>query len=357
MNPEDNNPLPNPFATGGAGSNMSNTSMPNDLAAAQDNLTAAGMAMSQDNNNVASVEQPAMSDPNSSALPPVNEPLVPAAPVPGSIGSAISVPPAEPIAAPSFGTPSDPAPTSGPVPAPEVTPSPAPFNPFATPSANPAPAQPAGGPAHTAPAPQPTPASAPKAAAKLKSVAKAKTGINPLTLVLAVLSVALLVTTIIFFILWNDEKGNVKTVYVQQPSENGSNSAITVLSCSRSENHENPAGAGTSTVSLSYTGDNLSAYTSSLSLNFANEADANAVRDANAAAVDALASLVSGSLLVSANASGANYTYSISSQDGTEIAASDAMNAIYGTTEGDPSLSLVDVQAKYESEGYVCMTE
>ena len=76
----------------------------------------------------------------------------------------------------------------------------------------------------------------------------------------------------------------------------------------------------------------------------------------NAEAVENLAGLL-GTLSVSSNVDGSSYNYSVTSVDGTEVVAEDVMNAIYGTTEGEPSLALADVQAKYEAEGFVCTEE
>jgi len=362
MNPEDNNPLSNPFAAGGMTGNaepmpgMGGAPMPDNLASAQDSLTAAGMAANQGASGALGLDQIAATDPNAATLPPVNEPLVPAAPVPGSIGSAVSMPPADPVAAPAFGAPSEPAPVPGGMPAPEVAPA-TPFNPFAAPSssaAQPAPApQPAAGMAAPASMPQPAPAPAPMGASKPKS----KFTASPLVIALGAIAALLLVTSITFFILWMNEKKNVKPVYYPQVSDDSSNSSITSISCQRNEVREDLAGSGKSTITVSYTGDELSAYSSSLSLDFGNEADAAAVRDANAPIAESVAALVGGTLAVSNEANGNNYTYTIASQDGTAVAANDVRNVIYGTTEGEPSLVLADVQAKYEAEGFTCVEE
>lgn len=365
MNPEDNNPLSNPFATGGmtGGSpdpmtGMGGTPMPDNLASAQDSLTAAGMAANQGIGGAMDLNQiAAADDANTAALPPVEEPLVPAAPVPGSIGSAVSVPPADPVPAPAFGGFGESAPASGAMPAPEVTPSSTPFNPFATPStsaAQPAPApQPTTGPAPAPSAPQSAPAPVPMGTEKPKG----KLAMNPLTIILGVVAVLLLILAITFFILWDNEKKNVKPVYYPQVSEENSNSTIKSISCQRSESQEDPAGSGRSVATISYTGDDLSAYSYYLTLDFASEDDANRMRELNAAAVENMAGLVGGTLSVSGNVNSNNYSYNITSEDGVEIATEDVMNAIYGTTEGEPSLALADVQAKYEAEGFVCTEE
>lgn len=360
MNPEDNNPLSNPFATGGmTGSpdpmtGMGGTPMPDNLASAQDSLTAAGLAANQGVGGAMDLNQiAAADDAGAAALPPVEEPLVPAAPVPGSIGSAVSVPPADPAPAPAFGGFGEPAPAPGAMPAPEVAPSSTPFNPFATPAAQPAPApQPTADPAPApAPsAPQPAPAPVPMGADKPKN----KLALNPLTMILGIVAVLLLILAITFFILWNNEKKNVKPVYYPQVSEENSNSAIKSISCRRNESQEDPSGQGHSEATISYTGDDLSAFSSFLELDFSSEDDANRMRDMNAEMVGNLNNLVGGTLSVGDNVNSNVYSLNITSEDGTEIAVEDVMNAIYGTAEGELSLALADVQAKYEAEGFVC---
>lgn len=373
MNPEDNNPLSNPFATGGiTGSpepmpGMGGMAMPDNLASAQDSLTAAGMAASQGNNGAMGLDQIVATDPNATTLPPVDEPLVPAAPVPGSIGSAVSVPPADPVAAPvpGFGdVASEPAPAPGAMPAPEVSPAPAPaaFNPFAagaTPAAQPTPApapQPVAGATSGGSAPQPAPAPAPMPMGAPKE-SKAKSILNPVTIALGVFSVVLLILAVTFFIKWQEETKNVKPVYIPQTSNETSSSAIKVLSCTRNETQEDPAGSGRRVITLSYTGDDLSAFSSNLSLDFSSEDDANRMRDQHAGVVADVTRNVGNTLSVSGNVDGNSYIYNISSEDDVEVAAEDVMNAIYGTSEGDPSLALSDVQAKYEADGFTCAEE
>lgn len=391
MNPEDNNPLSNPFATGGMNGSQDLTpglggmTMSDNLASAQDSLTAAGMAASQNNNGVMGLDQIVATDPNATTLPPVEEPLVPAAPVPGSIGSAVSVPPADPVATPipGFGdipNASNPIPGSSSMTTPETSSTSATasaFNPFATadsaatplatssptstststptatmPTAGSGPLAQSATMSTHASAPQPAPAPMP-----MGMNDKAKHGLNPLVMMLAVVSIVLLILTIVFFIKWQEEKKNQKVVYVPQTSEENSDSAIKILSCRRSETREEPSGSGTSEITISYTEDDLSAYSSKLLLSFSNADDANAMRESNVGIAESTANLVGGSLVVDNSADGNNYIYSISSQDGTEVAASDVRNVIYGTVEGDPSLAMADVQAKYEAEGYVCVEE
>jgi len=360
MNPEDNQPLSNPFATGASapsGSaplpNTNNPVLPDSLTSAQDNnLTAAGMTANQ-GSGAMSLGQIAEDDPSAATLPQVEEPLVPAAPVPGSIGSAVSVPPADPAAAPAFGTPGEATAPSSPAAAPQA----APYNPFSTSSAAPAVTSEASAPQPLA-APTKLNSSLRPAPTPVKEKSgKNKSNASPLTIILGGLALVLLVTTIIFFILWNQARNNPKIVYTPSVAEENSNAAIATLTCHRNETREAPAGSGATDIEVVYTSDALSALSSILSLDFANAEDANATRDANAGTVDMMTGVVGGTLSVSGNVNGNNYTYSITSQDGVDVAPNDAMNVIYGTVEGEPSLAMGDVKAKYEADGFTCAAE
>lgn len=77
------------FTTMGDSSN--GLSMADSMASAEDNLTSAGMAAKDDGSNAIGLDQIGASDPSATMARP-DEPLIPAAPVPGSIGSAISGP-------------------------------------------------------------------------------------------------------------------------------------------------------------------------------------------------------------------------------------------------------------------------
>lgn len=109
MNPNETNPTTPTGASGGAGgasgatsspipapldltgTSSSGLSMADSLASAQDNLTSAGQAANLTSNTLG-VDQLGADSPSASMEMP-NQPLTPAAPVPGSIGSVTSVPP------------------------------------------------------------------------------------------------------------------------------------------------------------------------------------------------------------------------------------------------------------------------
>ncbi len=104
MNPDGTNPSTNTGATGGSGagsvvppaldftsSDTTSLSMADSLASAADNLTSAGMAAKEPDSGSIGLGQIGASDPSASMERP-DEPLVPAAPVPGSLGSVTSGP-------------------------------------------------------------------------------------------------------------------------------------------------------------------------------------------------------------------------------------------------------------------------
>lgn len=104
MNPDETNPTTNTGATGGnnagsvvppaldfTSSETTSLSMADSLASAADNLTSAGMAAKEPDNGSIEMNEIGASNPSAQMERP-DEPLVPAAPVPGSIGSVTSGP-------------------------------------------------------------------------------------------------------------------------------------------------------------------------------------------------------------------------------------------------------------------------
>lgn len=104
MNPDETNPTTNTGVTGGSNagsvvppaldftsSETTSLSMADSLASAADNLTSAGMAAKEPDNGSIEMNEIGASNPSAQMERP-DEPLVPAAPVPGSIGSVTSGP-------------------------------------------------------------------------------------------------------------------------------------------------------------------------------------------------------------------------------------------------------------------------
>lgn len=288
MNPEENNPLANPGVPNfGVPNNPTNfpvnDQFTNDnLSMAGDSLTAAGMAAAPTAPRPVSFNQIDAPAEENSGFTPVEEPLVPADPVPGSIGSVTSVPPAEPLANPF--APADNAP-SGAMPAPEVQPQAAPYNPFSQPAASEPATQPAASeptkpfmtPAKDTINPAFQPAPAPVKPKSMRSM-------NPLTAILAIACALLLISTITFAALFINAKNNPKVVYVPSVSDGESNSQIQFLSCTREED-QSPLTNGAypvpavRTFSLTYSGDKLKSISDEYQITFNTEEDAVAGRD------------------------------------------------------------------------------
>lgn len=370
MNPEENNPLTNPGAPnfGVPNNPMSfpgnDQSTTDNLSMAGDSLTAAGMAAGPTVPGPVSFDQvDSNQSGTTSSFIPADEPLVPAAPVPGSIGSVTSVP-AEPLANPF--APNDNAP-SGAMPAPEVQPQAAPYNPFA-PAAEPAPA-----PATSAdPTPAPTAVTPTKPMmtpakdtvnpafqpAPTPSKPKINRALSPLTVILAVACALLLISTIVFAALFINAKNNPKVVYVPTVSDGESNSQIKFLTCSRSEEmnwliNDAYVVPATRTFSLNYSNDQLSALSDEYQITFANDVDAIAGRDIFNTATAANLPMPSN---VEYNLNGNILDVAITPTE-EPLTDSAARIYLYGSNEGTPTTSLSDAQSFLEANGFTCSVE
>lgn len=292
MNPQDNNPTGGDTAAAGDGSSIApavdftsetssdgNLSMTDSLASAEDNLTSAGLAAADSGPVAMGLDQIGASDPSATMARP-EAPLVPADPVPGSIGSATSGPAltdntttTEPAtaettapvvadagtipagdmsaAAPAGAETATPAAGSIAPVSPEIpgaipvmngaavsnaaaaeTPAQAPYNPFATSAAD------GNGTNVTSAALQPR-------TEKFSSKSGNGGGSKMMTILFAVLSLILAVTTVIFLVLWqgalnDNKKSEQPTSGTQQPSGNGdegtggNSSEVSVL-CTKSQ--------------------------------------------------------------------------------------------------------------------------
>ncbi len=192
----------------GNSTDTSNLSMADSLASAQDNLTSAGMAANDVNNTTLDLSQLGSSNPQATMDRP-DEPLVPAAPVPGSIGSVTSGP-----AMAADASAAQPVATEAPA---------APYNPFAS-------ADSTATPQTQAPADATTPAPAPVAQPDMSQASSTSvpTALQPktskfsmkgdktsmLTWILGIAAGVFAVATIIFMVLWIQGMGNERVVYV-----------------------------------------------------------------------------------------------------------------------------------------------
>ncbi len=371
MNPEENNPLTNPgvpdygLANGQMNVPGNDLAMSDSLSMAGDSLTAAGMAAAPTMSGPLNFNQlDSVDNGNNPVITPNEEPLVPAAPVPGSIGSVTSVPAAaEPMANPFAPEPM----ATGAMPAPEVEPQAAPYNPFAQAASGPISAP--------APAPTPAPTSTPEQPAQpfmtpakdtinpafqptpMPAGSKKAHSMSPLTAILAIVCALLLISTIVFAALFINAKNNTKIVYVPTVSGGESDSQISFLSCSHSEEmnwliNDAYVVPASRTLTMNYSNDELSAILDERQATLATEEDANIAQDifrnANAEAVlmDTITTSVNGNIL----------DMSIS-QEGDSFTNDSALVYLYGATEGVPTTSMEDVRNTFEAEGYICTVE
>ncbi len=240
--------------TGMSGSTAGATnglSMADGLASAQDNLTSAGMAAGTQRTDSIGLDQIGAADPTATMTAPEEEPLVPAAPVPGSIGSAISGPA---LATNSYGVPAMPVANSaetntpggataamtaattagintgaesvnGMANAAQVQ---APYNPFANTMTN---NGAAAAPAQTSSTA--VPAGLQPKTEKFSAQTGGKKDIFTLpTIIAGAIAAVFLITTIIFIVLWQNALKDQKIVYV--PPIDDKEPEIAALVCSRS---------------------------------------------------------------------------------------------------------------------------
>lgn len=367
MDPENNNPLTNPSApVTGTTPNIDSMMNGDSMTSAADTLTSAGLAADTGVDTL-NLDQISATQPEAVMAPPVEEPLVPAAPVPGSIGSVTSVPadpaPAEattgveyPVnsnpAGQSFGAaqPETVAPettASGPLPAPEVAPQ-MPYNPFSQ-STNTA-SEPAKAPVN--------PAFQPEVPKTVKKSSGMKSNI-PMILSLG-LAVVAIIAAIIFFILWRQALDNPKIVYVPSVSDDQVNSRIELLNCSHEEDYnwligyDHPV-LGTQNIVASYTGGELRTLSIDYNAAFDNETDAMVARDNLAANQAEMLAGVSQSFTSAYNVNGSALSASIQSAD-SGLSVSDALTLVYGQAEGQ-SGTIDSLRAYYEANGFTCTIE
>ncbi len=360
MNPEDNNPLINPGAP-----NLGMPADPVDPINSVPSPTAPlatnpmdPMAGSPASDTTTGANQ------NMGIENTIEEPLVPAAPVPGSIGSVTSVPPVDPATTPAPFAPAGPTQAAPAMPDQAAQ---APYNPFAQPAAqagveNPAPAPAVGLNGAPAPAAPAAPATAPTTPPPVQPTnapksAKSAVRMSPMIIVLAIVAVLGVVMAIIFAALYIGAKNDQKVVYVPSTADDTANAAVEVLSCSRENDFNYLIGydhevIGSQDVMLNYTGDKLDSIALSASATFDNESDANVAKDnyANAA-------VIRESMTANYQVEGSTMTAGFGVADGNTLSDVDAAAIIYGDGTEGADLSLPAVQAHYESIGYTCTQE
>lgn len=251
--------------------------MSDSLASAQDNLTSAGMAAKDTINPALGLDQ--IGSPQASMERP-DEPLIPAAPVPGSIGSVTSgpamteTPAAAGAMAPADGTMAG-GMAMGVASAEVAAPASAPYNPFAAPAAQAgqAPADAMNAAAGTAPQmaqPDMNQASSTNVPTALQpktskfSKFSMKGGSSKLTWILGIAAGVFAVAMIVFIVLWIQEMNTQKVVYVpntpvQPEPEQTSATCVMEREATAEDGMEGLVGIN-STVSLNFEDDKLVNY-------------------------------------------------------------------------------------------------
>lgn len=252
----------------GSDVSASGLSMADSLASAQDNLTSAGMAANDAGNAALDLSQLGSSNPQATMDRP-DEPLVPAAPVPGSIGSVTSGPA---MAA---------DPTTTPVTQETQT---APYNPFAASTAAP---QDTAAQAAAAPAGQPNMAqtsstSVPTALQPKTSKFSMRDGkSSTLTWILGIAAGVFAIAMIVFMVLWIKAMNEKQVVYVpntpvQTPVETSA-SCVMDREATADDGMDGLAGIA-STVNLNFLDDKLTNYDVNARYTFGEAAQAEASR-------------------------------------------------------------------------------
>ena len=402
MNPEDQNPTTNPAAPAGpapdptAGTTPTAPATPttpdasadaalspaDSLAAAQESLTAAANAAAAGPDPIAAADPVAASattpDPVTTSDPApttpanptpdtsdasvtdadtaaiIDEPLVPAAPVPGSIGSVTSVPPvADPAA--TADAPADNAFAAAAAAEPAATP----FNPFAqpadaaaAPTGSATPATDSVNPVFQPANPGTTPAAHP---------AK-KPAIRPqlLILILGIAAGLFLIATIVLAILYVNALNNKEVVYYPQVTD--PEPVVETLSCTQVLDLAYLAGYaapvnGNRAVTATYTDDALTALTVSYDATYNSDLDANTARANLEAAQISLVNTPESAFTAAYNVNGATMLADLQSVD--DLLTNDAAETLlFGAVSGNPdAMTRTGLEATLTQAGATCTVE
>ena len=402
MNPEDQNPTTNPAAPAGpapdptAGTTPAAPATPatsdapadaalspaDSLAAAQESLTAAANAAAAGPDPIAAADpvaasattpdpvttpDPAPTTPAGPTTPDtsdtsvtdadtaaiIDEPLVPAAPVPGSIGSVTSVPPvADPAV--TADAPADNAFAAAAAAEPAATP----FNPFAQPADAAAPTAPAAPAADSVnPVFQPANPGTTPAAHSAK-----KPAIRPqlLILILGIAAGLFLIATIVLAILYVNALNNKEVVYYPQVTD--PEPVVETLSCTQVLDLAYLAGYatpvnGNRAVTATYTDDALTALTVSYDATYNSDLDANTARANLEAAQISLVNTPESSFTAAYNVNGATMLADLQSVD--DLLTNDAAETLlFGAVSGNPdAMTRTGLEATLTQAGATCTVE
>lgn len=312
--------------------------------------------------------------PADTAQPIYSEPLQPAAPVPGSIGSVTSVPPTE---TPAFsGHSADNTFAAAAAAEPAATP----FNPFAqsapdtsSPDAS---APLASSPDATNPfAPSSTPEPAPVASASAglgstfqpaasdqltHAGRRHSSGPKNPTLLLAVAAGFFFIAAVVFAILFINALNNKEVVYYPEVVE--PEPEVSTLSCNQTMDlgYLAPSATpvnGTRSVVATYTDDALTALTVSYQATYANEADANLARTNLESSQSALITAPETSFTAEYNVNGATMLANIQSIEG-QLTNDAAETLLFGSVSGNPeAMARPSLSTSLSTAGAVCTVE
>ena len=331
------------------------------LAAAQENLTAAANATAPDTSSApvdlsaSTAATDLTADAGSTpSTPTFDEPLVPAAPVPGSIGSVTSVPP---VAANPADAPADNAFAA----AAAAEPAAAPFNPFAQDAA-------ASAPNPTAPAPATSdpsglnPAFQPAGPTTPATPVAKKPALSPkfLTLILGIAAGVFLIATIVMTILYINALNHKEIVYYPQATD--PEPVVETLSCTQVLDLAYLAGYATPVngnriVTATYTDDALTAMTVNYDAAYGNDIDANTARANLEAAQIALVNTPESAFTAAYSTNGATMLAELQSVD--DLLTNDAAETLlFGTVSGNPeAMTRANLEASLTAAGAVCTVE
>ena len=388
MKPEDQNPTTNPLASAPASTPTpdatpaepaapvsADTTTPADianpvdatltaddhLAAAQENLTAAANATAPDTSSApvdlsaSTAATDLTADAGSTpSTPTFDEPLVPAAPVPGSIGSVTSVPP---VAANPADAPADNAFAA----AAAAEPAAAPFNPSAQDAAASAPNPPDPAPATSDPSGL-NPAFQPAGPTTPATPIAKKPALSPkfLTLVLGIAAGIFLIATIVMTVLYINALNHKEIVYYPQATE--PEPVVETLSCTQVLDLAYLAGYATPVngnriVTATYTDDALTAMTVNYDATYGNDIDANTARANLEAAQIALVNTPESAFTAAYSTNGATMLAELQSVD--DLLTNDAAETLlFGTVSGNPEAMVrANLEASLTAAGAVCTVE
>ncbi len=332
MNPNDNTmPISPDSAAPESANTDNNLSMADSLASAEDNLTAAGMAAPAASTSV-SLDEISADKPEAIMENPVEEPLVPAGPVPGSIGSATSGAPVAEPTEPAMETPASPFTPFTPAETATTEPATPPYNPFAAQNNVSEPMQPSFQPASPV-APSP----------------KSK-GKSPKTAILIIITVLAVAAAAVFgYLFWNLQN-NPKIVYV---NEGGSSTVVTNLSCAQVVDYSNITGVATPTLRLfsaEFSDDALTSIIANYRMTTVDQVAADNLKVNIESEVNNLGETFTGVY----DTAGGVFTATVSAEAPAEEAA---LTYIYGAGSESTELSLEAIQAQFQNLGYTCIAE